>query len=139
MVEEYNNSGRTKSVLTCLLTKLLQSCSEASCASVWNRIADVPVYHSTCVAVSGELVAVGGQNEKGKATAVVHKYNPTTSSWDPISNMPTARALCLVAVLPTNEMIVVGGDPQPSSLFNSTTNKVEVVNILSYLNVYNVT
>ena len=39
----------------------------------------------------------------------IHKYNPTTNSWDLISNMPTARYDCLVVVLSTNEMMVVGG------------------------------
>ena len=39
----------------------------------------------------------------------IHKYNPTTNSWDHISNMPTTRWLSFVAVLPTNEIMVVGG------------------------------
>ena len=96
-------------VLTCSLTKLVQSYNESSSNSVWHRIADVPVYRSTCAAVSGELVAVGGLDAKGKTTSAIHKYNPTTNSWDIISNMPTARYRCLAAVLPTSEMMVVGG------------------------------
>ena len=42
------------------------------------------------------------------SSSAIHKYNSTTNSWDLIS-MPTARYECLVAVLPTNEMMVVGG------------------------------
>ena len=98
----------SKSVLTCLLTKLLQSCSRAPTSSVWHRITDVPVYHSTCAAVNGELMAVGGKNAKHKATSFVHKYNPTTDSWDIIINMPNARYWCHVAVLPTYEVMVIG-------------------------------
>ena len=103
--------GHSKSVLTCSLTKLLQSCSETLSDSVWHRITDVPVYSSTCAAVNGELVAVGGRpNAESKSTSsAIHKYNPTTHSWDIISNMPTIRYECFVVVLPTNEMIVVGG------------------------------
>ena len=112
-----NTSGFTKSVLTCSLTELLQSHS----SSVWSYVADVPVYSSTCVDVNGELVAVGG-DDKGKPTSAVYKYNPITDSWQLISNMPTARSECLVAVLPTNEMIVVGG-------FGSATDKIDIVNI----------
>ena len=97
----------TESVLTCSLTELLQSSSSSS--SIWHRVADVPAYHSTCAAVNGELLAVGGCDEGHKPTAAIHKYNPTTNSWDLISNMPTARWWSLVAVLPTNEMMVVGG------------------------------
>ena len=100
-----DDKGRTKSMLTCSLTELLQS---SSSSSIWHRVADAPVYFSTCAAVNGELLAVGGIDNT-KPTAAIHKYSPTTNSWDLISNMPTARYKCLVAVLPTNEMMVVGG------------------------------
>ena len=98
---------KTKSALTCSLTELLQSSSSSS--SVWHRVADAPAYWSTCATVNGELVAVGGCDENSKATYAIHKYNPATNSWDLIGSMPTAKYDCLVAVLPTNEVMVVGG------------------------------
>ena len=116
----------TPSVLTCSLTKLLQSCSGTLSNSVWSRITDVPVRRSTCAAVNGELVAVGGLLAGSKTTAAVHKYNPTTNSWDLINNMPTARFNCLAAVLPTNQMMVVGGYRQ---FFSYLTDKVEIASI----------
>ena len=115
-----DKDGHSRSVLTCSLTKLLQSCSETSSDSVWHRITDIPEYYSTCAAVNGELVAVGGMDTEHKTTTAVHKYNSTADSWDIISNMPTAQYHHLVAVLPTNVMIVVGG----------YTNKVEIASIL---------
>ena len=121
-------SDHTKSVLTCSLTKLLQSSSERPCDSVWHRITDVPVRQSTCAAVNGELVAVGGADAVGKSTAAVHKYNPTTDSWDIISNMPIARSYCLVAVLTTNEMMVVGGFT--ANFYSSLIDKVGTVDIV---------
>ena len=126
MLGGFDKNGPSKSVLTCSLTELLQSCSEASPDPVWHRIADVPVYHSTCAAVNGELVAVGGEDAKHGITSAVHKYNPTTDSWDIISNMPTARYCCLVAVFPTDEMMVVGG--YTSTNIYSSTDKVEIAN-----------
>ena len=110
-----------KSVLTCSLTELLQSSpspssiwhriadalqSSSSSSSIWHRVADAPAYSSTCVAINGELLAV---DKDRKPSSAIHKYNPTTNSWDLISNMPTARYYSFVAVLPTNEMMVVGG------------------------------
>ena len=97
MLGGWDDKDKTKSVLTCSLTELLQSSS-----SVWHRVADAPDYYSTCAAVNGELLAVGGCD-------AVHKYNSTTNSWDLINNMPTARYLSLVVVLPTNEVVTVGG------------------------------
>ena len=99
--------GITKSVLICSLTELLQSSSSSS--SVWLRVAGAPAYWSTCAAVNGELLAVDGCDENSKATSVVHKYNPTTNSWDLINNMTTAEYLGLVVVLSTNEVMCVGG------------------------------
>ena len=129
MLGGYDKDSRSKSGLTCSLTKLLQSCSETSSDSVWHRIADVPVYFSTCAAVNGELVAVGGLTD-AEDTVAVHKYNPTTDSWEIISNMPTARHLCLVLDLPTNEMMVVGGH-----IRYHKTDRVEIASIqCTYLN-----
>ena len=118
-----DDNVKTKSVLTCSLTELLQSSSSSS--SVWRRVADVPAYWSTCAAVNGQLLAVGGCDEDVKATAAIHKYNPTTNSWVHISNMPTARFRCLVAVLLTNEMMVAGGRISISR----NTDKVEIADL----------
>ena len=107
MLGGVDDKGATKSVLTCSLTELLQSSSSSS--PVWHRVADSPAYCSTCAAVNGELLAVGGRDEKDKATTAVHMYTPTTNSWRLISDMATARWRCLVAVLPTSELMVVGG------------------------------
>ena len=110
MLGGFDESGEIKSVLTCSLTDLLRSCGETSSESVWSRITDAPVVMSTCAAVGGELVAVGGMDTaEVKNISAVYKYNMISESWDVITDMPTARHFCLVAVLPTSEMIVVGG------------------------------
>ena len=101
----WDDERMTNSVLICSLVKLLRS-------SAWYRDVDAPLYSSTCAAVNGELLAVGGCDNDGKPSTAIHKYNLTTNSWDLISNMPTARYYCLVVVLPTNEMMVVGGRDQ---------------------------
>ena len=118
--------GRSKSVLTCSLTKLLQSYSRMSPDSVWDRIADVPVYCSTCVAVNGELVAVGGEDVDYKNKSAIYGYHSTTDSWDIINNMPTARRYPLVAVFQTNEVMVVGGF---LDVLLQRTDKTEIVSI----------
>ena len=115
------DKGKRKSVLTCSLTELLQS---SSSSSVWHRVADAPAYRSTCAAVNGQLLAVGGCDEGITATAAIHKYNPTTNSWDHISNMLTTRYDCLVAVLPTNEVMAVGG-----LIFGISTDEVDIASI----------
>ena len=53
------------------------------------------------------------------------KYNLTTDSWNIVSNMPTARCLCLVAVFPTGEVMVVGGDVSGGP-WQRDTDKIEL-------------
>ena len=123
MLGGVDDKSMTKSVLTCSLTELLQS---SSSSSIWHRVADAPAYYSTCAAVNGEPLAVGGCDQRLNPTAAIHKYNLTTNSWDLISNMPTARYRSLVAVLPTNEMMVIGG--KISNRFSMDTDEVKIAN-----------
>ena len=118
-----SDKGETKSVLTYSLKELLQSSSSSS-SSIWHRVADAPAYSSTCAAVNGELLAVGGCDKDCKPTSAIHKYNPTTNFWDLVSNMPTARYNCLAAaILPTSsEMLIAGGDIH----WNCTLANVEI-------------
>lgn len=88
---------------------------------VWHTIADLPVGLSTCVSLSGRLLAVGGCNSNKKASNAILMYNTATNSWEAISRMPTARFLCLVAVLSDNKLLMVGGSVGPSD-----TEKVEI-------------
>ena len=122
MLGGWDDKGKTKSVLTCSLTKLIQSSSSSSSSIVWYRVTDAPAYHSTCAAVNGELLAVGGHDEDDKPTAAIHKYNSKTNLWDTIGNMPSVRYRSLIAVLPTNKMMVVG-----AGMYHQDT--VEIANI----------
>ena len=103
----------SKSVFTCSLAALLQSCQphlvQANRSEVWCQLADTPVTLSTCASLHGRLLAVGGKDSYVTNMAAIHMYNPTTNSWEVISHMATPRRRCLVAVLPHNELMVVGG------------------------------
>ena len=121
MLGGFDQSRKSKSVFTCTLATLLRSChaqslgaqlktlSLASGPKVWHQLADTPVILSTCASLRGRLLAVGGKDSDGEATTAIHMYNATTNSWEVISHMTTPRRQCLVAVLPHNELMVVGG------------------------------
>ena len=118
------DKGITNSVLTCSLTELLQSSSSSS-SSVWHRVADAPAYWSTCAAVKGQLLAFGGRKEGSIVTVAIHEYSPITNSWVHISDMLTATTRCLVAVLPTDEIMAVGG----AISAEKSTNKVQIATV----------
>jgi len=135
----YQTNKRSKSVFTCSLTTLLQSCkpqslggrlktlSLASRPKVWHQLADIPVTISTCASLQGQLLAVGGCDSYSKQTTAIHMYNTTTNSWEVISHMTTPRSHCLVAVLPHNQLMVVGGVTSDS---RTGTDSVEIASIV---------
>ena len=115
MLGGHNQSRRSKSVFTCSLAALLQSCQPQSQVKtacepkVWHQLTDTPVISSTCASLHGQPLAVGGWDSDGKMTTTIHMYNPTANSWKVISHMKTPRFHCLVAVLLHNKLMVVGG------------------------------
>ena len=106
----YDQNGRTLSVLTSSITDLLHQQQEtANQPAVWRRAADAPYYGSTAVSVGGQLLAIGGRDEASEDTSAIVAYNPTSDSWQDMGHMTTPRYRTLVALLPSNELIVAGG------------------------------
>ena len=114
-----------KSLYICSVSALLQTCTRRSLvgtlvetlqralslsSGVWSKLPDLPVRQSTCVTFCGQLLAFGGVDSDNKPTIAVYMYNQDTDSWNVISHMATARKNCFAAVLPTNQLMVVGGE-----------------------------
>ena len=118
----YILGGRTKmnkmskSVYTCSLDALLLNSS----ANVWRKIAHLPLSESTCVSLHGRVLAFGGMDVANRSTKDIYMYNPATNSWKAVGEMLSDRHLCFAAVLPDNQLMVVGGVSN-----NSQTNSVE--------------
>ena len=72
--------------------------------SPWMTLPDTPLSHSTVLAINGVILAVGGWG----STAIYH-YQPSSRSWIKAGELPAARLCCCCAVLPSGEMLVVGG------------------------------
>ena len=121
---------KTKSVLTCVVSELLQSTatqhpsSEATPTAsglqpstdgqrVWQELAELPVYHSALVTLQGRLLAVGGCDSDKNSTSAVHQYNCATNSWNVVSRMNNERYRCFAAVLPDNTLVVAGDGEYP--------------------------
>ena len=107
----------TKSVVTCSVSDLLSppslgasSLSLANKTGVWQRAGDLPVTESTIVTLGGHLLAVGGVDDSRRDTDAVHCYDNHTDSWRVVSEMKEPRYRCLAAVLPGDQLLVVGGN-----------------------------
>ena len=105
-----------KTVLTCSLDTLLQMVRTKN-QLVWFTLANTPMIRSTCVTLNGKLLAVGGavcqyphfSGPRLTYSNSIYLYNPVTNFWEIASHFTTARHSCLVAVLPGNKLMVVGG------------------------------
>ena len=127
-----------KSAYTCSVSALLQYCVPSSLeaifqrtsledkAGVWRQVADLPITQSTCESIRSRVVAVGGRS--CKATTAVYMYNSITNSWEIISHMTIGRRLCFTAVLPYNQLMVVGGFTE-QGLFHGSTDSVELATV----------
>ena len=107
------NYDETLSVFTCstLQTQPLDAQLERPANQVtgWHQVADAPHYFSTAVCVGEVLLAIGGQSAAREKTSAIAAYSPTSDSWEDIGHMTTPQSLPLVALLPSNELIVAGG------------------------------
>ena len=107
------NRRQTLSVFTCstLPTQPLDAQLEKTANQLtgWHQVADAPHYGSTAVCVGEVLLAIGGESAAGEGTSAIAAYNPTSDSWEDIGHMTTPRSRPLVALLPSNELIVAGG------------------------------
>ena len=101
----------TTHVYSCSLQALLQTCkaSTSQQASVWNRVTDLPVKRSTAATLCGQLVSVGGRDDKRVEVNSVYCYDPETTTWKIIGQIPSCESYPLVTTLTEDKLIMVHG------------------------------
>ena len=115
----YGEGGKpSQSVLTCSLPDLLRSQSLGAKLrtlfltnepGVWRHIKNLPVTRSTLTTLGGHVVAIGGADDSNNPTADIRRYDSRTGSWHVVTRMKTKQFFPLVAVLPEDRLIIVGG------------------------------
>ena len=117
---------KNRSAFACSLSALLHSCKSKSSTltkrrfktqhsrkddggAVWKRLANIPVTWFACVSFNNQLLVIGGLDSDNKPITDVHVYNPSANAWEVVSHTLVARRQCFAAVLPDNQLMVVGG------------------------------
>ena len=76
-------------------------------APIWNHeISNAPLSWSAPIAFRKQLITVGGWHPY---TSAIHAYSPSTKSWVHVGDLPEACYSPCTVVLPTEELLVVGG------------------------------
>ena len=108
----------------------LKSTKSSHGDSVWTRLADIPVEEdSTLATLRGRVLAIGGDDGAGNPTRAIHSYDMATNTWSVIGEIPTPRSRVLTAVLPSNEMVVVGGVRKSRNLCTVTEISYSIMQI----------
>lgn len=127
-----NTRHWTCSVYTCSLSSLENAAHPSDLSSafeppvVWVRITDLPVSRSFCAVAGDNLLVVCGKRD-GLRTDIVLRYNLVSNSWEEFERSSCARSRCLVAVLPGDRLMIVGGWGNSGQILQS----YEMIDILS--------
>ena len=98
--------------LTSLIQKATSPTHEsASHMSVWKTLPDAPLKRAAAASLSGNLLAVGGYDNKQPASHAVHVFFPYTSSWvrATTGDLPVSRWAFTSVQLSFNRVLEVGG------------------------------
>ena len=105
----YLTDGESR-VFSCSVKDLLKSTNSSDCCFEWTRLASIPTsQESTLATLRERVLAIGGYNRYSGRTGAILCYDVATNSWSVRSEMPTPRSGVLTAVLPSDELVVVGG------------------------------
>ena len=94
----------------------LQSLVSGTEQSPWETLPDVPFPYSAIAVFGGRILSIGGENYLNP-TSSIYAYSPDTQSWIHVGDQPTPLRNTCAIVLPSGELIVIGGGSQSEQVF----------------------
>jgi len=79
---------------------------------VWRKLPNIPSEWSTAVTIRKQLAVIGGY----PYSSAIHIYSHYTKSWVYVEDLPVACHSTCTVVLPTEELLVVGGETERRTL-----------------------
>ena len=110
------DGGAIKEVFTVSLSALIQqaitpseAASPATTQMLWQTLPPTPLRYSAALTLHSSLLAIGGRDDKRKLSPAIHLYQPNTREWVKVGDLPIARDSCVSTLLPSGEILVLGG------------------------------
>ena len=131
-VYEYD---RRSEVYYASLDSLLASCqpsetSQPSSVIVWKRLTDAPDWYSSIAVFGGTLISIGGGIRV--TSTEVYAYSFQTNSWILIpGDIPFGVSHTCSIVLPTGDLVLLGGKGQMSATINNVL-KAAIKGIINF-------
>ena len=76
----------------------------------WKELLELPYQHCALGSIDECLLAVGGEDqEEDDVTKRILVFSPITNAWKVLGDMPDPRCFCTTVLLPSDEILVIGG------------------------------
>ena len=122
LVGGYDRESCLQSVYCASVRSILASCrrffnfsEKVISRGIWKQLHDCPFTKMTALCSGNQLLAFGGEEvtkaAKSHAAEWIWCYDSENNTWTPVQGMPSARKLCCVTMLPNNNMVIIGGEP----------------------------
>ena len=122
LVGGYDRESCLQAVYCASVRSILASCrrffnfsEKVMSRGIWKQLHDCPFTKMTALCSGNQLLAFGGEEvtkaAKSHAAEWIWCYDSENNTWTPVQGMPSARKLCCVTMLPNNNMVIIGGEP----------------------------
>ena len=105
--------GQKQEVYYASIDSLIASCKNLLQNGAWKRLPDTPLECTSAAMFGKRLIIVGG--ELVSPSSAVNAYSPSSQSWIHVGDMPAPLSDTCAVVLPSGELMVVGGLPESVS------------------------
>ncbi len=104
-------SSASQLIFSASLSSLIDRATHHSSDRLWTTLKNTPNYRFTSASVGGCLLVLGGIDKRvgGEVSASIHTYLPTSSTWHPMGQLPLPLCRLTAVLLPTNELLIIGG------------------------------
>ncbi len=123
--EGHTASSAKKSVFFASLSSLIDRATHHSSDRLWTTLKNTPNYLSTSASIGGCLLVLGGKDNYSEGCETIHTYLPT-STWHPMGQLPLPLWRLTAVLLPTNELLIIGGINQNWSVTTVYKGSIEV-------------
>ena len=100
---------QNENVFFASLDSLISRCAQDFSESAWKCLPDVPYYNSSPAVLGNMLVAVGGGSSDSIPRSDIYGYSQDTKNWEHVGKLPEGVSDTCTIVLPTRELMVIGG------------------------------
>ena len=109
-LSEYDSNKLYQLCVSVHQTATSPSTTYTKVVTEWKAIADLPHERSALGVVNECLLAVGGgELYKYNPITTILGFSPITNTWETVGELPEPRSNCTTVLLPTGELLVMGG------------------------------